>query len=94
MSDSKKLRFITYLCPYIPVEVVETYMWYLSETLKTEVYLRYESRWPGPPTDREDPFTLDEVDIGKRLLLGMLKVQYSKGQIAFLIKDFWRREGI
>ena len=39
---------------------------YLEEKMKCPVYLIYESRWPGPPADRPDPFTLDHVDIGMK----------------------------
>ncbi|XP_060561634.1 uncharacterized protein LOC132721365 [Ruditapes philippinarum] len=65
MSDSKeKLRLVTYLSPGIPVEIFETLMNYLEEVTGRDAYLRYESRWPGPPADRTDPFTDNEVDIG------------------------------
>jgi hypothetical protein len=66
MSNSKeKLRLVTYLSPGIPVEIFETLMNYLEEVTGRDAYLRYESRWPGPPADRTDPFTDNEVDIGK-----------------------------
>lgn len=55
---------ITYLCPGIPVEMFETVMQYLEEVTGRETYLIYESRWTGPPRERTDPFTADEVDIG------------------------------
>ena len=67
MSTVKRLRFITYLCPGLPVELFETIMQYLEHVTGQECYLVYESRWTGPPTDRTDPFTSDEVDIGKGL---------------------------
>ncbi|OWF40959.1 uncharacterized protein LOC110463096 [Mizuhopecten yessoensis] len=63
MSE-KKLRMITYLSPGLPVELFETIMQYLEEVTEKEAYLIYESRWAGPPRDRTDPFTADEVDIG------------------------------
>lgn len=61
---NKKLRLMTYLSPGIPVEVFETLMRYLEEVTGQDAYLIYESRWSGPPADKTDPFTADEVDIG------------------------------
>ncbi|XP_030847470.1 uncharacterized protein LOC591494 [Strongylocentrotus purpuratus] len=67
MADTRrvpvKLRLMTYLCPGLPVEIFEMVAHYLEEKMKCPVYLIYESRWPGPPADRPDPFTLDDVDI-------------------------------
>ena len=64
MSAPKKLRLITYLSPGLPVEMFEAIEDYLEEVTGLETSLLYESRWSGPPTDRKDPFTEDEVDIG------------------------------
>lgn len=58
-----KLRFITYLSPGVPVQVFEIIMQYLEEVTGKQSYLIHESRWSGPPLDR-DPFTNDDVDIG------------------------------
>lgn len=63
MSEKKKLRFVTYLSPGIPVEVFETYVSYIEELTGCDSYLIYESRLTGPPPDKVDPFTADEVDI-------------------------------
>ncbi|XP_069135816.1 uncharacterized protein [Argopecten irradians] len=63
MSE-KKLRLITYMCPGLPVELFEVILQYLEEVTEREAYLIYESRWDGPPRERTDPFTADEVDIG------------------------------
>ncbi|XP_053374947.1 uncharacterized protein LOC123533623 [Mercenaria mercenaria] len=66
MSESKemeKLRLVTYLSPGIPVEIFETFMNYQEEVTGRDAYLIYESRWSGPPADRTDPFTANEVDI-------------------------------
>ena len=38
---------------------------YLEEVAGREAYLIYESRWSGPPADRTDPFTANEIDIGE-----------------------------
>ena len=64
MNSVKKLRLITYLSPGLPIELFETIENYLEEETKLRTSLLYESRWTGPPTDRTDPFTEDEVDIG------------------------------
>lgn len=65
MSSDKKLRLITYMSPGIPVELYETIGDYLEQETGMETTLLYESRWAGPPANRKDPFTMDEVDIGK-----------------------------
>jgi len=68
-SSPPKLRLITYLCPDFPLELFQTYQQYLEEVLACESYLVVESRWGAPPSGKIDPFTADEVDIGKKLLL-------------------------
>lgn len=65
MSNNKKLRCITYLSPDIPVETFEAFVQYIEQVTGCETYLIYESRSKGPPEDKVDPFTSDEVDIGK-----------------------------
>ncbi|XP_060071005.1 uncharacterized protein LOC132550920 [Ylistrum balloti] len=77
MSE-KKLRLITYLSPGVPVQLFETVMQYLEEALGREAYLIYESRWTGPPRDRTDPFTADEVDIGFMSSETFLPLQHKK----------------
>lgn len=67
MADTRrvpvKLRLMTYLSPGLPIELFEMVAHYLEEKMKCPVYLIYESRWQGPPTDGSDPFTLDDVDL-------------------------------
>jgi len=67
-SCSPKLHLITYLCPDFPLELFQTYQHYLEEVLSCESYLTVESRWGAPPAGKTDPFTSNEVDIGKILL--------------------------
>lgn len=74
MSSPGKLRLITYLSPGIPVEVYETIMYYLEEVTGRKTYLIHESRWSGPPDDREDPFSSDDADIGFMCCPGMLSL--------------------
>ena len=64
--SNDKLRFITYLSPGVPVQLFDTVMQYLEEVTGKQSYLIHESRWSGPPLDREDPFTADDVDIGTK----------------------------
>ena len=40
------------------------YQHYLEEELKVKSYLIVESRSSGPLTDRPDPFTLNDADLG------------------------------
>lgn len=63
-SSQRKLRFVTYLSPDIPVQVFETFMFYLEEVTGLDTHLLYESRYTGPPADKADPFETNEVDIG------------------------------
>jgi len=63
-----KLHLITYLFPDFPLELFHTYQHYLEEILSCDSYLIVESRWGAPPAGRTDPFTANEVDIGKTYL--------------------------
>jgi hypothetical protein len=69
-----KLRIITYMCPSHPVELYELILQYLEEEVGCEASLLYESRSPGPLSDRVDPFTDDSIDMGE---LVTLQDQYS-----------------
>ncbi|XP_052228447.1 uncharacterized protein LOC127842769 isoform X2 [Dreissena polymorpha] len=65
MAETKeRLRMISYLVPSIPVELFELLLEYLEGVTGRQGYLIYESRWTGPPQQRVDPFTSNEVDIG------------------------------
>lgn len=66
MSQTKpELRVVTYMCPTHPVQLYELILELLEEALDCHTTLQYESRSPGPFTDRPDPFSTDKVDIGK-----------------------------
>ena len=45
-------------------ELFQVYQHYLEEELKVKSYLIVESRSSGPLTDRPDPFTLNDADLG------------------------------
>ena len=49
---------------YIFSELFQVYQHYLEEELKVRSYLIVESRSSGPLTDRPDPFTLNDADLG------------------------------
>ena len=49
---------------YIFSELFQVYQHYLEEELKVKSYLLVESRSSGPLTDRRDPFTLNDADLG------------------------------
>jgi hypothetical protein len=68
-SPRPKLRIITYMCPSHPVELYELILQYLEEEAGFEATLLYESRGPGPLSDRVDPFTDDSVDMGESVKL-------------------------
>jgi hypothetical protein len=68
-SSRPKLRIITYMCPSHPVELYELILQYLEEEAGFEASLVYESRGPGPLSDRVDPFTDDSVDMGELVKL-------------------------
>ncbi|XP_078599479.1 uncharacterized protein LOC144874791 [Branchiostoma floridae x Branchiostoma japonicum] len=84
-SHPPKLRFITYLCPSIPVEYFETIIYYLGDKLGCDVSLLYESRFSGPPADSPDPFSLNEVDIGFMCSSPFLKLLESKANVCELL---------
>lgn len=58
-----KLRAATYLSPGIPPEYFEGILHYLEKKLNLHASLIYESRWYGPPDDRDDPFTDGDIDM-------------------------------
>jgi len=65
MESNKKLRLITYLSPDIPLGLYQAYQHYLDEVLHCQSYLMVESRWSGPSSDRPNPFTDNDADIGE-----------------------------
>ncbi|XP_071040866.1 uncharacterized protein [Parasteatoda tepidariorum] len=67
------LRAGTYLAPSIPVEYFQMILHYLEDKLGIHSTLLYESRWEGPPLDREDPFLSGYLD-----LAWMTNTVYSK----------------
>jgi len=70
MTNSRpKLRIITYMCRSHAVELYELIMQYLENETGCEVLLLYESRGPGPLSDRVDPFTDNSVDMGELVTL-------------------------
>lgn len=79
--SNDKLRFITYLSPGVPVQVFDTVMQYLEEVTGKQSYLIHESRWSGPPLDREDPFTADDVDIGFVCSAAFLRLVQEKKSV-------------
>jgi len=64
-SNSPKLHLVSYLCPDFPLELFQTYQQYLEQVLSCDSYLVVESRWGAPPIGKTDPFTANEMDIGK-----------------------------
>jgi len=62
------LRLVTYLSPSMPLELYQTYQYYLEEALGCETLLSVETRWSSPPSDKLNPFTEDQVDIGLNTL--------------------------
>ena len=63
-QDGQALRLLTHLHPGLPLGLFQTYQYYLEEMLGYRCYLSVESRWSAPPSERTDPFTADEADIG------------------------------
>jgi len=63
-KNGERLRIITYLAPNYPIAMYQLFQDYLEKVLEKDSYLIVESRWTGPSKAREDPFTLDDVDIG------------------------------
>lgn len=59
-----RLRMLTYLSPGLPLELYQTYQYYLEESLGCETLLSVESRSSAPSMDRTNPFDSDAIDIG------------------------------
>ncbi|KAK6184478.1 hypothetical protein SNE40_006946 [Patella caerulea] len=81
-----KLRLITYLSPGIPIQLFETILHYLEEVTGREGYIIQESRWSGPPAERVDLFTSDDVDIGFMCSTGFMRLQNEKNGYVELCK--------
>lgn len=65
-AQEGRLRMITYLSPSLPIELFEMLRDYLEEKLGLEASIIYESRWSGPPAERDpDPFQRNEADMGE-----------------------------
>ncbi|XP_064612268.1 uncharacterized protein LOC135476247 [Liolophura sinensis] len=74
-AQKSRLRMITYLSPSVPIELFEVLRDYLEEKLDVEASIIYESRWSGPPAERDpDPFQRDEVDMGFMCASGFLRL--------------------
>ncbi|XP_042856989.1 uncharacterized protein LOC122243452 [Penaeus japonicus] len=58
-SESKVLRLATYMCPSLPVEYYEFLADYLETELGTRTILLYDSRRPGPDSQRGDDERID-----------------------------------
>ena len=70
MANSKpKLRIITHMSPSHPVELYKLITQYLEEETGCEASLLFESRGPGPLSDRVDPFSDNSVDMGELVTL-------------------------
>ncbi|CAK1551160.1 unnamed protein product [Leptosia nina] len=63
MSEKLEIRLVTYMCPTHPVELYELIVELLEKALDCYVVLQYDSRSPGPMTDRPDPFQENKVDV-------------------------------
>lgn len=64
-NDRRKIRLATYLIPGLPVGLYQVLQRYLEQVFDCDATLLVESRWSGPPPGHRDPFTSDDVDIGK-----------------------------
>lgn len=65
MPVEGRLRMATYLHPGLPMELFQTYQYYLEEILGMPSTMLVESRWSGPPHHLPDPFVHDELDVGE-----------------------------
>ncbi|KAK3083643.1 hypothetical protein FSP39_000684 [Pinctada imbricata] len=86
LTPKKKLRCITYLSPGVPIEWFESILYYLEATLDCEGYIIHESRHSGPPPDRVDPFTTDDVDLGFMCSSGFIRLKEEGNKYISLCK--------
>ena len=59
-----KLKILTYLVPDLPLELFQTYQYYLEESLDIPTSLSVESRYKGISPTR-NPILDGEADIGR-----------------------------
>lgn len=68
----KRLRFLTYLTPDVPLDTFCLLRNCIEEASGLETDLIVEDRFTGPQQSRADPFTANNVDISKSSHLHML----------------------
>lgn len=74
MSDCNELRIVNYMSPAHPVDLYVLIMEMLESELGCYATLQYESRSPGPISDRPNPFTNNKVDLGKVWIHSFLQI--------------------
>lgn len=79
MAQNKEdLRIVTYMCPSHPVQLYELILELLEDALGCFATLQYESRSPGPFSDRPDPFSTDKVDLAFMSTSAYMKLRGKK----------------
>ncbi|XP_026761716.2 uncharacterized protein LOC113520552 [Galleria mellonella] len=84
-TEKPELRIATYMCPTHPVQLYELIMELLEEALECYTTLQYESRKPGPFTDRPDPFINDKVDLAFMTAAAYMKLRKENNPSADLL---------
>jgi len=64
MQEEHMLRFITYLCPGLPVEILEAIASRVGRQLGCSTSLVVDARTSGPTRAGDDPFSTAEADVG------------------------------
>lgn len=64
LSAPTELRFLTYLCPGLPVEIFEAIASHVGHHLGCSTSLLVDPRTSGPTSTDDDPFSAAEADVG------------------------------
>lgn len=83
--EKPKLHMLTYLYPGLPIELFQTYQYYLETVLGYKSYLSVETRWSAPPTGEVDPFTANDVDLAFMCSTGYVRLQNEHNQFMELL---------
>ncbi|KAJ8731286.1 hypothetical protein PYW07_004450 [Mythimna separata] len=86
MAPNKEdIRIVTYMCPSHPVQLYELILELLEDALGCFATLQYESRSPGPLSDRPDPFSTDKTDLAFMTASAFMKLRGKKNPFIELL---------
>uniref|UniRef100_A0A2A4IXQ0 Solute-binding protein family 3/N-terminal domain-containing protein n=1 Tax=Heliothis virescens TaxID=7102 RepID=A0A2A4IXQ0_HELVI len=77
-QNKQELSVVTYMCPSHPVQLYELILELLEDALGCYTTLQYESRSPGPLSDRPDPFSTGKADLAFMTASAYIKLREKR----------------